>query len=137
MLMDDSKIDKLMRRPYKDWIKFNIKGKDSTDLKREFMENSLELPDDIHKLMPEFMDTVLKLFIGNRKIWKMLSMDVAGAMFTLAKEKIPQISNYDGEDLEIYVGIIFKTVTLFLSASAAESPEFRKIIGIKLGLFSR
>lgn len=68
MQMDDSKIDELMRRPYKDWIKFNIKGKGSTDLKREFMENSLELPDDIHKLMPEFMDTVLKLFIGNRKI---------------------------------------------------------------------
>lgn len=64
-------------------------------------------------------------------------MDVAGAMFTLAKEKIPQISNYDGEDLEIYVETIFKTVTLFLSASAAESPEIRKIIGIKLGLFSR
>ena len=135
--MDVSKIDELMKKPYKKWIKFNIKENSPKHLDKELMEISLYLPDEIHKLMPEFMDTVLKLFIGNRKIWKMLSMDVAGLMRALAKEKIPSIFNYHEENLVVPFGAIFEIVTLFLSARAAESPEFRKMIGIKLGLLSR
>ena len=135
--MDDSRIDKLMRRPYKEWIKFNIIERSPKDLKKESIEIMSDLPDDIHKLMPEFMDTLLKLFIGNRKIWKMLSMDVAGSTLALARENIPSISNYEGEDFQLIVGNIFIIVTFFISARAAESPELRKMIGIKLRLFSR
>jgi len=131
------KIDYLMRKPYKEWIKLNIKGRSLEDLEEELMENSLILPDDIHEQMPQFMDVVLKLFLGNKKLWKTQSMDISGLMLTLAREKIPSLSNYDGKDFGLFCGTIFNIVTLFLSSRAAKYPEFRKIIGIRLGLFSR
>jgi hypothetical protein len=128
--MDEAEFEDLMEKPYRDWIGYYLETMEPAEMERELGEIIATLPDPIYDCMQDFMDAVMRLFVGCPGNWEIPGMEAATLIAALADERLPAAAGIAGDDRDAFYGAIFDLVTIFFSAQGAGSPELREIMGL-------
>lgn len=128
--MDDARFEGLMQEPYRMWIDHYLTTRELPELERELGDMIGGLPDAVYDCMPSFMDAAMRFLVGEPRSWDLPGTKIAALLALMADEKIPAVTELNGDERDTLYGALFDVVTVFFATQASGSEELRRLAGL-------
>lgn len=128
-------IYKHLEKPYKKLIKKYMAFGDSNKIEDETLAVSLNLPEEIQLKLPIITDKMSNYTIGN-ELWNRTTGILVKVISVILGEHVPGALNGDFRNDAPILSDLVDINTLVCAQMAIESPDFRKMCGVRKGFLN-